>query len=266
MISPDFTEKELEKALPFAIEAAEGVANKLLNQFGKPQSLTVKSGENDFATEWDRWAEEKITKSLSKYSANIGILGEEYGHRGSTSEYWTVDSIDGTNSFVRGIPTCNTMISLVREGDVLLSVINNFVTGNLCTAIRGNGAFSGRDRISISTRDIKNARIMAYINPDTEKGQEIDRRLRDAGATVQRASSVGDIFAQIARGAIEGYINFNPEKPSSAEWDYAPGSLLVQEAGGIIRTMGMDDFELGRPHFVASNQKVYRELDDIARK
>ena len=255
--------EQLSMAETMALNAAQEVAPTLKENFGKSQHMT-KSNERDWVTKWDGWAEEQIAEKLSKFAGDIGVLGEETGASGGQEIYWTIDAIDGTSGFVRGIDTCTTMISLVDSGRPVVGVIYDFMRDVPYTAIAGGGAFKNIVKpLSVSQRAINTAYVETYISLDTEAGEQVSKRLRTAGAFILQTASAGHMFTSIARGATEGFIGF--QNPYATIWDYAPGALLVHEAGGIVVNVGSDSYNVNNPDLIASNQFSFNALRDAVK-
>ena len=263
MYSINYSERELNSLESVAMHAAEEVAPILKENFGKTAHAN-KTGARDWVTQWDTWAEEQITDKLQKFDADIGILGEEHGSMGDTSVYWTIDAIDGTGGFVRGIDTCTTMLALVDHGRPVVSVIHDFVRGDQYTAVAGGGAYvNGVKSLRVSSRPMQEAYVETYIPLDQPVGERASSMIREAGAFILQTASAGHMFAQVARGATEGFIGL--ENPYATVWDYAPGALLVHEAGGMVRNIGSEaGYTVDRFDMIASNQSVYSSLADIA--
>lgn len=247
---------------PLVLRAATDVGPMLKENFGKT-SYTEKSSDTDWVTEWDMRAEEEIIKSLGKISADIGFLGEESGANGDEDVYWTIDPIDGTSGFVRGIDTCTSMISLVDNGEPVISIINDFVRDIPYTAVAGQGAYKNEvERLQVSDRSINKAYYEAYIKQGTEFSQEFSGRMRNLGAKMLRTGSAGHMFTSIARGSVEAFVSY--DNPSATIWDYAPGTLLVSEAGGEIYSIDGSPYSVDSFNFVASNLHTsIRILDAI---
>lgn len=261
MYSINFNERQLSSAESIALRAAEEVAPMLREKFGNT-AHTTKTNERDWVTQWDGWAEEQIAERLNRFDKEIGILGEENGSQGGNEVYWTIDAIDGTSAFVRGIDTCTTMVSLVDLGRPVVSVIYDFIRDVPYTAVAGAGAFKNVvERLSVSNRNMTTAYIETYIPQDTEVGLKISSKIRSAGAFILQSGSAGHMFTSIARGATEGFVGF--QNPYASIWDYAPGALLVREAGGMVVNVGSDTYTVNDPDIIASNSHTFGTLSGI---
>src|SRR6478735_8160786 len=91
-------------------------------------------------SEADRAAEEKIRALVAASGRGEGVLGEEFGDDGADVR-WIVDPIDGTTSYVRGVPVFATLLALERDGEVVLGLASAPALGRRWWAVRGGGAF-----------------------------------------------------------------------------------------------------------------------------
>ena len=88
---------------------------EVMKWFRTSLSVETKSDQSP-VTIADRKVEELLRKKISKDYPNHGIIGEEFGEDSSKSEWtWTIDPIDGTRSFIRGLPLFASLISLLKN-------------------------------------------------------------------------------------------------------------------------------------------------------
>ena len=125
--------QEIARLLEFARELAAASAKVILPQFRKNIAIEVKQAKDwDPVTEGDRAAERTIRNLIESQFPTHGIIGEEYGTKSGSSAYtWVLDPIDGTRSFVIGMPTWATLIGLYRDGKPLLGVMNQPYVGDM---------------------------------------------------------------------------------------------------------------------------------------
>jgi len=124
---------EIDQLTQFALELAEASAKIILPQFRKNITIDNKLDAGwDPVTEADRSAELIIRQMIEKHFPSHGIIGEEFGNKPAASTYsWVLDPIDGTRSFVIGMPTWATLIGLYRDGQPLLGVMNQPFVGEM---------------------------------------------------------------------------------------------------------------------------------------
>lgn len=233
----------------------------LMQGFGKTEAVVFKSAAHGSAvTELDRKTERFIAERLRKIYPDIAYFGEEFGGDNEAERFWLVDPIDGTSNFIRGLPFSTTMIALIQEGRPVFSIIYNFMTKELYSATRDKGATLNGAPIHVSARPVNHACVFAET--DKHKKENIDKYIKiNEKFSIYAASVSGFEFAMVASGKIEGRATFGD--PPGKDWDYAPGALLVAEAGGIVKNIGKTSYDYRNHDFVAGNQPVCEELEKI---
>ncbi|MGB9359452.1 MAG: inositol monophosphatase family protein, partial [Acidimicrobiia bacterium] len=149
----------MEEALAIAEEAAE-----LTLRWFQGSGLDVrKKQDGTVVTEADVAAEDLIRSMLRDRFPDDGIFGEEGGESaGSSGRRWIVDPIDGTVSFVRGVPLYSTLLALVDDHGPAVGVICLPALGETVAAGRGLGAFFNGTPCRVSdTDDLSEALLTA---------------------------------------------------------------------------------------------------------
>lgn len=234
--------------------------------------------KGDFVTVADRNAELWLTPRLMDLVPGSHVLGEEATAGSpdlldlikSDAPYWTVDPVDGTGNFVAGRETFGVMVSLVRDGLVRQAWIYLPVSGAMAIAEEGAGAFwfsggqseqmfagHGPDE-ALSLHGAFNVRFMAETWRD---------RIELFADTVPRKSvnlcSAWD-YTDLARGQHD-LVTYHRMMP----WDHAPGSLILHEAGGVLRSLdqGIDyrPAMLGAPHLAARDEESWQRFAEAIR-
>lgn len=239
------------------LEVLVEAGKNLKSHYGNIKSNNYKGGNaGNIVTKLDIETEEFLADRLKKYYPSIGFKGEEFGLREVADSFWLVDPIDGTGYFVRGIPGCTNMIALIDSGEVIFSAIYDFVNDNLYHAQKNRGAFCNNTKIHVSNRTIKEAYL--YLECDFEK-DNFSKYIQLSKLCMILSSGYppGFEYAMVASGKIEGRINFNP---SGCDYDFAPGTFLVKEAGGIVTNIGSDKFDYTNLNSISTNKEVYEAL------
>ena len=195
---------------------------------------------------------------LRNFSPDIGYRGEEFGVQSHADRTWLVDPIDGTANFIRGIPFCTTMVALIENGEVVLSVFHDFIRDDTYWAIRGNGAYCNDTKISVSQRSLKQSLISFETKLDIPKNYAKYLEARKDAGIISTIDS-GFEFAMIASGKLDGRIGLDPY---GMDWDFAPGSLLVCEAGGTASNIGKNSYDYQNHDYIISNKAVYKNLTE----
>ena len=217
-----------QRALDAAVDAARAAGRIALKYFRGGFEVAKKADDTP-VTPADREAEQAIVEILGRAFPDCGVLGEEFGGRGTKEVRWIIDPIDGTKNFVRGIGIWATLIALEERGEVTVGVIHNPVTAELYTARRGAGAFLNGERIRAS--DVAELGRAFFLHAGlgiVRKGGHWDGFARLIDAT-DRQRGFGDYmgYGLVAEGKAEIYAELDL-KP----WDLAAPKILVEEAGG----------------------------------
>ena len=247
--------------LNIAVKAARR-AGALINRAALDvDRLTVtKKGPADFVSEVDRMVENAIIAVLREAYPDHAFLGEEGGAVGESEFQWIIDPIDGTTNFLHGFPMYCTSIALVHKGVITQAVIYDPVRNDLFTASRGSGAFLNERRIRVSSQTrMEDALIGSGFPFSSMEHQERYLRMfaevMRKSAGIRRPGSAALDLAYVAAGRYDGFWELGL-KP----WDMAAGTLLIQEAGGLVSDLEGEDRFLQTGHVVAGNPKIFAQL------
>ncbi len=181
----------------------------------------------------DRLAEESIRKQLAKHFPEDGILGEEGGLVPGKDGQWIIDPIDGTRSFICGVPLYAVLLAYEAEGEVLLGVMNFPALGEMVYAGRGLGCFWNGRRVRVSsTRRLSEATLMCSdFHGMISSG--FAQNLDDLCRKTKMQRTWGDAYghALVATGRADIMID-----PKMAVWDCGPLLPIIEEAGGQYTT------------------------------
>lgn len=235
---------------------------QLLPYFGNVEIKARKSNNpTDLLTELDIQTEEYIRDELAKVYPDIGFVGEETGGDRTAEKFWLLDPIDGTVHFVRGIPFCTTMLALIDNGEVVLSAIYNFALDEMYFAEKGKGATKNGKPIHVSNRGFEDGAYFCYETNihANERNSDLYNTIRTK-AVIVRTINAGFEFGLIAEGKLEGRVMLDP---FGKDYDFAPGSLLVAEAGGIVKNIGSNaPYDYTNLDALMINPKLYKELTE----
>lgn len=194
-----------------------------------------RKSDTTHVTEADKATEQLIRGQLAQARPGDAILGEEFGTEGASSRRWIVDPIDGTASYVRGVPIWATLLALEEDGELRLGVISAPALGMRWWAARGQGAFAASPsatsrpiRVS-AVSDLADAQLCYsdVLSWDTFRGGA-DEFLALA-RRVWRTRGVGDFWQHML--VAEGAADIAAE-PIVNLWDLAAVLVIVEEAGG----------------------------------
>lgn len=240
------------KQIPGIIRSVRPI---LLPYFGNIVASEKAGRIHDTITELDLQIENYLKEKFFEILPEIGFVGEETGGEKS-SKFWLVDPIDGTLPFVRGLPFCTTMVALIENGEVVFSAIYNFVTDTLFLAEKGKGAWENDVQIHVGNRPFKGAVIKFETIREVDTHNAFKERVFKEAIPFETIVA-GNEFCLVASGKIDGRICINPY---GKEYDFAPGALLVSEAGGIVCNFGSDTYDYRNTDLIATNETIYQEI------
>lgn len=214
----------------------------------------------DAVTELDLRVEDFLAEQLKLLDPKIDFVGEERGGNREAERFWLVDPIDGTAHFIRGMPFCTTMLALISENQVVLGAIYDFVNDRLYFAERGEGSTVNGEQIRVNNRSLHESYIAWETHVDRGDNLKKFLGLRDRSILFKLVCS-GYEYMMVASGKLDGRICFDPY---GKDYDFAPGSLLVAEAGGRVANIGVPYYDFRNLDFIAANQKVFKELTEGA--
>ena len=260
----------LHPMLTVAIKAARA-AGAIINRAALDiESVRVSEKQsNDFVTEVDQAAEKAIIETLLTAYPQHGILAEESGqqHGNADSDFvWIIDPLDGTTNFIHGFPVYCVSIALSVRGKIEQAVVYDPSRNDLFTATRGRGAFMNDRRIRVSKR-IRMADCLLTTGFPFREGQNYEQfmqlfiEMMRCTAGLRRPGSAALDLAYVAAGFSDGFFETGLQP-----WDVAAGSLLVQEAGGLIGNFtGEADF-LHSQECMAASPKIYALMVQMLQK
>src|SRR5499427_10620226 len=250
--------------LTIAVKAARRAGN-LINRGARDLDLltVTAKGPKDFVSEIDQAAEAAIVQTLHNAYPDHAILAEEGTAKDTNADAehcWIIDPLDGTTNFLHGFPQYCVSIALQHRGHITQAVVYDPVRNDLFTATRGRGAFLNDRRIRVSRRTHLRECLIGTGFPFRD-GSYIDTYLAMMKtmimhtAGLRRPGAAALDLAYVAAGFYDGFweVGLNP-------WDVAAGSLLVQEAGGLIGDLGGEGDFLHGGQVIAANPKVFAQM------
>lgn len=201
-------------------------------------------------TDIDVAVEEHIRQTLQKSLPQIPVFGEEGGYSGVMPElFWLVDPIDGTKSFIANIPAFTSMISLVHGETTIACMIYNISTDTLYHAQRGHGAYKGSERLDLSALPLPTLALCKI-----KLSRQITELLKPFNITCETGPSGGGHgFTMVAEGLSAARFTL---LGGGYAHDYAPGGLLVSEAGGSIIPIRNNTYTYETKSFVACHPQL----------
>ena len=258
------TQAEIVELTQFALKLAEASAKIILPQFRKNITIDNKLDAGwDPVTEADRSAERVIRELIEKHFPSHGIIGEEFGNKSGTSTYsWVLDPIDGTRSFVIGMPTWATLVGLYRDGQPLLGVMNQPYVGEMFYGNpdgawhKHNGttqAIRVRPHVPLSKAAL--GTTSPYLYDDNSNFETLRKSV-----TAHRFGGDAYFFALLAAGHLDIAMD-----PKLQIYDIAALIPIIKGAGGVVGSWTDNDPVQGGNVLCASCQALLDEAAAVMR-
>ena len=223
------TVESLRHLLEFAVETA-GVAGKITLQYFQGDFEIERKPDSSLVTAADRAAEQYIRQAIESRFPEDGLVGEEFGQaRPQARRRWIIDPIDGTFSFVSGVPLYGVLIGIEEGDEPVAGVIHLPALGETVAAARGQGChWQGRRARVSQTGDLSEAVLLATeMNPARlgERRAGLERVLQEVGPARTWGDCYGYVLVATGRADIMLDAAMNV-------WDCAALLPIIEEAGG----------------------------------
>lgn len=219
-------------------------------------------GMFDPVTEADHAAEAAMRRHIQKTFPHHGIIGEEFGNSNEGAEYvWVLDPIDGTKSFIAGLPMWGTLIGLLHNGQPGYGMMiqpftqERFVGDGLAAHWRGPGLkhkMTERKLVTRHCESLEKATLMTtspllYSEGKLAKFKDIERQVR-----LSRYGCDCYAFAMLAAGHVDCVIEAGLQP-----YDIAPLVPIIEGAGGIVTTWEGDSPAMGGDIIAAGSREIH---------
>jgi histidinol-phosphatase len=214
--------------LDFAADAAWQAGRQTLAHYQTGVAAQRKV-DRSLVTVADRQAEQLLRDLIATRFPEHTIVGEEFGGDDRVSSHrWIIDPIDGTNTFVRGVPFYGVLVALEIDAAPVVGVAYFPALDEMVAAARGVGCYWNRRRARVSTVTALDEACIAYTD-----GHGLHKRLGDTWVALQRDTALqrgwGDCYGHclVATGRADIMLD-----PRMNPWDCAALIPILQEAGG----------------------------------
>ena len=237
---------ELDPFLALAADLADAAGEAIRPYFRQPLAVTDKPDLSP-VTVADRAAEAAMRRLIAVRFPEHGIIGEEYGPERADAEFvWVLDPIDGTKSFISGVPLFGTLIALARHGRPVLGIIDQPISHERWIGAIGHATnFNGTTIQCRPCAALAGATVFS-TSPDMFKGPDAAAHGRVAkAAKLVRFGADCYAYGLLASGFIDLVV-----EASLKPYDFSAMVPIVEGAGGIAT-----DWQ-GKPLTLASDGRV----------
>ena len=253
---------ELKRLLDFAVQLAREAGDITYRHF-KGSFVAERKVDNSFVTIADREAERNMRANIERTFPDDSILGEEEGEKiGTSPRRWIIDPVDGTYSFVHGVPLYAVLIGLEIDGNSVLGAVNLPALNELVYAARGLGCFWNGERARVSaTQSLSEALLLA-----TDFGTCEEYGFGRAAETLQRQMNArrtwGDAYGHVLVATGRADIMLDPVMNV---WDCAALLPVLEEAGGTF-TDWQGESTIHGGNAISTNGVLFDGVMDTIRK
>ncbi|MFN2515641.1 MAG: 3'(2'),5'-bisphosphate nucleotidase CysQ [Pyrinomonadaceae bacterium] len=266
-----------DQEMSVALELAREAGAVILDLYEGPLDIEQKTDADDRepVTQADKLANEIIVQRLRAEFPDDGILAEESidtVHRLDKSRVWMIDPLDGTNGFIDGNGDFAVQIGLTENGQCVLGVVYQPLTGVLYRAIRGGGTWIERPKHESEqahVSDETNLSMMRLAASRSHRSRRMDKVVEAFGLKQEvLRGSVGIKVGLIIEQQCDLYVHLSTR---TKQWDTCAPEIILQEAGGCLTDLfglplSYNKAEVqNRNGVVASNRAAHRKIIESLR-
>lgn len=229
------TQTAVRSRLDFAVNAAREVSPFILSHFQNAELEVISKEDATPVTVADRGAEERLRDMIEKAFPGDGVLGEEFDEVPSKNGFrWILDPIDGTKSFIHGVPLFGTLIGIEQDDKVVAGVSRFPALDEVCYGALGEGAwFQARELAPVrcKVKDVSRLEDAVFCTTTMRRWDKLGKKevFEHLCKTCKLTRGWGDCYGHclVATGRIQLMID-----TGMSVWDAAALLPIVTEAGG----------------------------------
>ncbi len=255
---------DLDQILFASLKACRLGRQVLLSYFGELKKIEEKFHAG-LVSEADKESERVIKSYLLEKFPGTFFLGEETFFENNEDKKtdqgkWICDPLDGTTNYVHQFPVFCISLAFEWQDQVQVGVIDVPILNETYTAVKGQGAFVNGRPLSINkNKEISKSLLATGFFPDDKIA--LAEQLKYFGSIVgdcrgvRRAGAAAYDLCQVARGVFDGFWEKN-----LSPWDVAAGQIIVEEAGGVVRTYKNEPHNPYSKSLVAGNEAIVNQI------
>ena len=222
-------------------------------------SNKLKGRGYDPVTTADKAFEKFIRKEIKKRFPNHQVIGEEFGHQKSRSDFtWVLDPIDGTRSFVIGNPSWSNLVSLNYKGEPILGLANFPILNKYYLNTSNKNAYvienKKKRKIRVNKKvSFSNLKVSGAFHGGLTVKQE--QRIPKILKLMQFPCTDALSYSHLAEGKIDAVI-----QATNKIWDIHPLIPIIKAAGGIVTTWKNENAVKAGNILVTTNETIHKKL------
>ena len=242
------------------VKEAAKAAGKIITAVRR-EDVKARKNPHDIQHHADLASEEFLMKELKKIR-DVPVMAEETSQEIEGDTFWCVDPVDGTVNFSKGRDEFCVSIAFIENGKVVLGVIYLPVPDITYSAEKDKGSFRDNERLSVSAcSDLQEAVVgfnFTSVPANREKILNLLQKISLKITGIRTNGSAAISMCDLAEGKLDFYFYLGIHL-----WDYAAGSIILREAGGMITDFEGNDFAIDTKNVVVSNGVVHDEILDL---
>lgn len=250
--------KNIEQAIQFAKILVQ-VSSRPIIRYYRRELVVVNKADASPVTIADRQAEEEMRRLIMRQYPEDGIIGEEFGHYQPDADYqWVLDPIDGTRSFISGVPLFGTLIALTYRKKPILGLMNLPILKELLIGTPQQTTLNDKIVMMRERTRLSDAVLLATDHLHIRKYQNA-KNFEDLITQVNFYRTWGDCFGYylLASGFADIMVD-----AITAPWDSLAIIPIIQGAGGIVTDYKGND-PVGGTSLVAAHPSLHQRVIEI---
>lgn len=239
---------ERDKLLKQITDTVRACGEIILHADRSEGCIDEKAGHANFVTTYDKKVQQELQERLLRILPEAVFVGEEEDIHASIAEGYAfiVDPIDGTTNFIKDYHMSAISVGLALDGERYMGVVYNPYLNEMFTAVKGQGACLNGEPIHVSSEPLHNGVVLfgtaPYYEELSRKSFEMAYDYFKKALDVRRSGSAALDLCSVAAGRAEMFFELR-----LCPWDFAAGSLIVEEAGGKVTTVEGGSLTLNAP-------------------
>ncbi len=255
------------RELEVAKQAARAGGEIVKRYFHDGVVMRANEQSYNLVSDADVESEQAIVDVIRQSFPNHAVLGEE-SHRDDTDaeHLWVIDPLDGTNNFAHHIPHFAISIAYYCGGQPACSLVYNPIRDDWYQAVRDQGAFYNSERASVADHDRLDQTLVG-VGFYYDRGALMEATLKAIGDLfrsqihgIRRFGTASLDLCQVGIGMYGAFFEYE-----LSPWDFAAGSLFVQEAGGRVTTCCGEPLPLAKMSVLATNNRLHEAVLQVVR-
>ena len=236
-----------------AVELTREAGRLTLDWFNNHDLSVYRKNDGSPVTDADKAAETFLRQALDRRFPDDAVIGEEHADtEGTSGRTWIIDPIDGTRSFVRGVPLFTTLLAMIDQQGPAIGVVAVPGLDEAVWAGRELGCFHNGRRTKVSAQSDLDRSYLCASGFEWWPDGTFDR-VRQSGARL-RTWGDGYGYVLVATGRVEAMID-----PGLNLWDIAPMLVVIPESGGHI-TQWDGSTTASAGDWLATNGSIHNQL------